>query len=280
MNTIIRVDRDVVRAQRLLNTAAATLAAGVVTDSATEHYRAGFHNPAMFVAPLMSGAVLAATTRAARRPSNGGALHASILGMSVVTGLVGFGFHIANTSRRIGGWRSASNVLYGAPVAAPLAATVAGTLGLIASRINRPGEPSDSAIEGRSAVLVAGLATLGLYGTAAEAGSLHFRGAFQNPFMYAPVVVPPIAATALAGATATRSPRARAVARRLLHFTAWLGIVGVGFHAWGIQRRMGGWRNWRQNVLAGPPLPAPPAFSGLALAGLAAMQLLEHRTKR
>ena len=34
---------------------------------------------------------------------------------------------------------------------------------------------------------------------------------------------------------------------------------------------MGGWRNWSQNVLNGPPLPAPPSFTGLAMAGLAAL---------
>jgi len=38
---------------------------------------------------------------------------------------------------------------------------------------------------------------------------------------------------------------------------------------------MGGWRNWSQNVLNGPPIPAPPSFTGLALAGLAALGLLE-----
>jgi hypothetical protein len=38
---------------------------------------------------------------------------------------------------------------------------------------------------------------------------------------------------------------------------------------------MGGWRNWTQNIQAGPPLPAPPSFSGLALAGLAALRLLQ-----
>jgi hypothetical protein len=37
---------------------------------------------------------------------------------------------------------------------------------------------------------------------------------------------------------------------------------------------MGGWRNWRQNVLVGPPLPAPPAFTALAIAGLASLDLL------
>jgi hypothetical protein len=47
----------------------------------------------------------------------------------------------------------------------------------------------------------------------------------------------------------------------------------MAFHARGIARQMGGWRNWSQNVLAGPPLPAPPGFSALALAGRAALAL-------
>ena len=56
-----------------------------------------------------------------------------------------------------------------------------------------------------------------------------------------------------------------------------MGCAGVLFHAWGIHRAMGGWRNWSQNVLDGPPLPAPPSFTGLAFAGLAAIRLLrEH----
>jgi hypothetical protein len=91
--------------------------------------------------------------------------------------------------------------------------------------------------------------------------------------MYAPVALPPLTAIALATAS-TRSTTARAAAARLLGLTWWLGMAGVGFHAWGVHRRMGGWRNWRQNLLAGPPLPAPPAFTGLALAGLAALELL------
>ena len=37
------------------------------------------------------------------------------------------------------------------------------------------------------------------------------------------------------------------------------------------------WRNWRQNILAGPPIPAPPAFTGLALAGLGALILMRRR---
>jgi hypothetical protein len=160
---------------------------------------------------------------------------------------------------------------------------MAGVLGLVASRVNRAparnDSPPASTVSG-TGLSVAGLASLGLFGTAAEAGALHFRGAFQNPFMYAPVIVPPVTAAALATAARRRSPAARVIARSLLHLTAWLGIAGTGFHAWSIHRRMGGWRNWSQNVLAGAPLPAPPAFSGLALAGLAALHLLEPRAKR
>jgi hypothetical protein len=258
-----------VTAPRLLSAAAATLAGSIGADSATEHYRAGFHNPAMFVGPVMSAALLAVTVRSAVRPGGGGRVETAVLAGSVLTGLVGFGFHLANTSRRVGGWRSSANVFYGAPVAAPLAATMAGLLGKASSL---------AAVDPRRAGVLAGcLATVGLIGAAAEAGALHFRGAFQHPYMYAPVVLPPVTAAALATATFSRSPAARSIAGTLLRLTALLGIAGAGFHARGVHRRMGGWRNVRQNLLAGPPLPAPPAFTGFSLAGLAALNLLGAR---
>jgi hypothetical protein len=47
----------------------------------------------------------------------------------------------------------------------------------------------------------------------------------------------------------------------------------------GIARQMGGWRNWSQNVLSGPPLPAPPSFTALAIAGLAATALAEREAR-
>ena len=60
-----------------------------------------------------------------------------------------------------------------------------------------------------------------------------------------------------------------------MRLLAAMGFAGVGFHAYGVSRNMGGWRNWSQNVLNGPPLPAPPSFAGLALAGLAALGLMK-----
>jgi hypothetical protein len=93
--------------------------------------------------------------------------------------------------------------------------------------------------------------------------------------MYLPVTVPPLAASALAVTALHPTPGRRRLARWLLRLTAAAGVAGVGFHAHGIARSMGGWRNWRQNLLSGPPLPAPPSFTGMALAGLGGLTLLE-----
>ena len=96
---------------------------------------------------------------------------------------------------------------------------------------------------------------------------------------YLPALAPPVAATLLGvSALATTGQRPSRMARWWLKLTAVLGFVGVGFHAYGVSRNMGGWRNWKQNVVDGPPLPAPPSFTGLAWAGLAALGLLrDHK---
>src|SRR5688500_8245915 len=130
------VKRESLKASRLLNTAAATLAASVLTDSTAEHYRAGFHNRAMFIAPTVSAATLATATTSAFAPGGRGVLPRAVFAASVITGLVGFGFHVTNVSRRVGGWNS-SNVFHGAPIAAPLAITMAGLLGIAARRVSR-----------------------------------------------------------------------------------------------------------------------------------------------
>lgn len=109
----------------------------------------------------------------------------------------------------------------------------------------------------------------------AEAGLPHFRGAFNNPAMCAPVTIPPVTAALLAMAAVGPTGQRRPVLRWWLRLTALLGYVGAAFHVRGVARQKGGWCNWSQNVLNGPPVPAPPSFSGLALAGLAALGLME-----
>ena len=123
---------------------------------------------------------------------------------------------------------------------------------------------------------LAWLVSLGLLGTSAEAALLHFRGAYHNPAMVIPVTAPPIAAGLLMQATLD-SDLSHPLARGGLRLVACVGLLGSAFHAYGISRNMGGWRNWSQNILNGPPLPAPPAFTALSIAGLAALSLIERR---
>ena len=168
------------------------------------------------------------------------------------------------------------NLFYGAPLAAPAALSVAGLIGCA-------GVPSQQIIQLKRRVcqvvrqdarsLRSGFSLLG---ASAEAGLLHFRGAFHNPFMWVPVLVPTTAAAMLGLVAASGRYALRTATRVWLRFTAVIGFGGMGFHAFGVRAQMGGWRNWTQNVMDGPPLPAPPSFTALALAGLAALSLIER----
>jgi hypothetical protein len=266
-------------AARQINAGAATLAFSVLADSSLEHFRGGLYNPAMFVAPTVSAATLAAAVTSARQPAMVSRSRQLIFGSAALTGLAGFGFHIYNISRQIGGW-SWGNVFYKAPVGAPMAIHLAGLLGLTASHVANEHEGTDRRLFGIPTGRVLGLGVAGaLFGTAAEAALLHFRGAFHSRYMYLPVTVPPAAALSLSIAVICEAPLAVRVARAMLRTTVLLGFIGVGFHARGVARNMGGWRNWSQNIQAGPPLPAPPSFTGLALVGLAALNLLPKRSR-
>jgi hypothetical protein len=97
--------------------------------------------------------------------------------------------------------------------------------------------------------------------------------------MYVPVIVVPAAAAALAYAGAKQSEPAFKVARGLLNTAGLVGLAGAGFHIFGVHRNMGGWKNWTQMLFQGPPIPAPPSFSGLALAGLGALSLLRDEAE-
>ncbi len=275
-----RLQRDLTRSvSRRLNGSAALLAFAVLADSAVEHYRGSFENRAMYAplgaAALALGASLFGTADGrAQRHLGRDAIYAS----SAATGLAGLGFHAYNILKRSGGL-SWLNLFYAAPIGAPVALTLAGLLGRGAERVRdaKPWRPP-TVLGWPAGRALGAVAAAGLAGTVGEAALLHFRGNFQDPFMVLPVTVPPVAA-GLLGASALRpNRRVTALARWWLRLTALLGFAGVGFHAYGVSRNMGGWRNWSQNILNGPPLPAPPSFTGLALAGLAALSLIEEET--
>lgn len=257
---------------RGLDYGSALLAAAALADSAVEHYRGSFHNRTMMLPLAVAGQAVSAGLHGALDGARGfSATRDTGHAASVVTGLAGFGFHLYNILKRPGGW-SWLNLFYAAPVGAPVALTLAGVLGGLAERLRSGGRAVVyGVLPGR---FIARLVAAGLLGTSVEAGLLHFRGAYHNPAMLIPVTAPPAAAALLAAAAV--SPRWEGPARFALRLLTAIGLAGAGFHAYGVSRNMGGWHNWSQNILNGPPLPAPPAFTALAIAGLAALKLLER----
>ncbi|MDQ3440050.1 MAG: hypothetical protein M3478_06835, partial [Planctomycetota bacterium] len=190
-------------AERRLNAAAATIASSVLADSALEHFRGGLYRPAMFLAPAVSAITVCAGLTGAGRRATAHRFRTRSFAAATVVGVAGFGYHVYNVSRREGGW-SWGNLFYGAPIAAPLALHMAGLLGLIAGSLEMPGSRIRVVLGQRPARPVAALTVMGLFGTSAETALLHFRGAFQDPYMYLPVTLAPAAGAALCDDNAER----------------------------------------------------------------------------
>lgn len=262
-------------AAKKLNRSSALLALSVLADSGMEHYRGSFENRAMYTPLVVSLLSLAAGLHGGM-DSNPAAHRArdAIYLSAAATGVIGNGFHLYNILKRPGGlgW---ANLFYAAPIGAPIAMLLSGALGAAAERLRDEPERDPRLFGMPAGRALALLASVGLIGTVGEAALLHFRGAFHNPAMYAPVAIPPMAAALLAHAALAAPRPERWFTRFWLRCTALLGFAGVGFHTFGVARNMGGWRNWSQNIFSGPPLPAPPSFTALALAGLAALGLRE-----
>ena len=270
------VDRATVTAARRLNRAAGTLAVSVLADSAIEHYRGSFENKAMFT-PLIVSALTLATSVHGTTDSRPFAhsFRDGIYALAAATGLVGTGFHIYNVGKKAGRF-SWQNLFYGAPLGAPFAILLSGLIGFCSERVRNTSRWQIPRIfrlpAGRT---MAAVISAGLLGTTGEAGLLHFRGAFHNPLMILPVTLPPLGAFLMASAAAGPPGRDLRFTRWWLRLLTAMGFAGAALHAYGVSRNMGGWRNWSQNILNGPPIPAPPSFAGLALAGLAALGLME-----
>ncbi|HTW26957.1 MAG TPA: hypothetical protein VME92_07510 [Acetobacteraceae bacterium] len=267
-----------VRAARRLNTAAGVLAASVLADSAVEHYRGSYHNSAMYTPLAVASLALGVSAHGtADRQAGAHWLRDITYGLTAVTGVVGTGFHLYNVTKRPGGF-SWSNLFYGAPLGAPMAILLSGLLGFCSERVRETPPDARPTIFGvHAGRAMAAVSSAGLLGTTGEAWLLHFRGAFHDPFMFLPVTVPPAAAALMAEAAMGPGRRDRWFTRLWLRLTAIVGLAGAGFHVIGVARNMGGWRNWRQNVQNGPPIPAPPSFTGLALAALAALGLMRDQ---
>ena len=252
----------------------AIVAGSVLIDSTIEHYRGSFAHPAM-VLPLVASALsfgINANSSLRRKPSKQDSKAVLCHAGAIAVGLTGLAFHTYNIIKHPGRLRL-NNFFYQAPIGSPAALILAGTLGTAADAL-AAGKTRIGPVPLLSGRLLAGYAALGIAGTTGEAALLHFRGAYHNTAMWLPVTLPPLAALSLARDAIVG--RASPTTTTLLTATAAIGLVGTAFHAFGVSRNMGGWKNWRQNLLVGPPLPAPPAFTGLAIVGLGALLLLRR----
>lgn len=133
----------------------------------------------------------------------------TVYAAAALTGMAGTGFHLFNISKKPSGF-SWQNLFHSAPLRAPMALTLSGATGFLAERVRHTTPGIAPTIGGISAGRVIAAATgLGLLGTVAEAGLLHFRGAYHDPFMYLPVTIPPLTAVLMGNAAVGRTRRRR-----------------------------------------------------------------------
>jgi hypothetical protein len=256
-----------------LLTAAMTLL--LLGDALAGHYRSGFVFRAQY-APFVSGGLLIVTTVVASLAPGVAWANVALSAaawLAVVTGVVGFGFHhYYGLAKKPGGYKWLLHYLmYGAPQLAPLALAVMGVLALIAAR-GLTGGTNFAGESVRAALFV--LVAVALAGAILQSGVLHYRGAFNNPAMYAPLIAPLASVFASVWMACAPGRAASLTLAASLWLTFLTGFVGLGMHLRGFGRQMGGLYLALFNWLEGPPAFAPALFAGLAAVGLVTIYLL------
>ncbi len=247
----------------------AFMTALLLSDAWAGHYRRNFAHLVQY-APFPVGCLLIifalAGTIAPRALVVNRALQCAGW-LAIAGGLAGFGFHhYYGMLRKPGGYRRwLDSLMYGAPPLAPLALALMGALALAARR-GELGQMEVAGLSIGSALLL--MTVVGLCGAIAQAAILHFRGAFNNPLMYAPLTVPILAVLAGIWMLLAPSAPARGTTIGLLWLTFLTGFVGLGMHLRGFDRQMAGLYVPLFNWLQGPPAFAPALFAGLAALGL------------
>jgi hypothetical protein len=253
----------------------ASLTLLIIADAFAGHYRSGFVFRSQY-APFISGGLLVVTALLAglRPDARWANLAFQLAGwLAIVSGLVGFAFHhYYGIAKKPGGYKWLLHYLmYGAPPLAPLALSITGMLALMTAR-GLAGEMTFVGLDLRVALVV--LVAVALAGATLQAAILHYRGAFNNPFMFAPLTVPVLAVAMSIWMIISPDEIVRLVFTILLWLTFLIGFVGLGMHLRGFSRQMGGLYVTIFNWLEGPPAFAPALFTGFAGVGLIAVYFL------
>ena len=105
-------------------------------EAGYNHWMGGYFNKLMFTPAILSPTMVLVHLGAYSRMHTARALEGPLSVVAVVSGLIGFGFHLRNISRRSGGFNW-QNLFYGPPAVAPLQLTGQGILGLLAALFGR-----------------------------------------------------------------------------------------------------------------------------------------------
>jgi hypothetical protein len=247
----------------------------ILADAFAGHYRSGFRFRSQY-APFVSGGLLVMTALAAglKPEARWANLVLQVAAwLAIIFGLIGFGFHhYYGIAKKPGGYKwLLHNLMYGAPQLAPLALTATGALALITAR-GLAKQTSFVGMDVRAALFL--FVAIAISGAILQSGVLHYRGAFNNPAMYAPFAAPLLAVCASLWIVLAPSRAASLGLSILLWLTFLTGSVGLGMHLRGFGRQMGGLYVTVFNWLEGPPVFAPALFSGFAAVGLIAIYFL------
>ncbi len=260
-----------------------------------EHYRGSYSNPVMYTPVILSGALTVASAAAffSRHAAQTWMRYTAAL--TLVDGVVGFGFHIRGVARKPGGWRlPVTNIVMGPPLFAPLLFGTAAYLGVIASYLQRE---EDEGLGSRAVSAARGLtrhdwredirigrfqkhlclvAAVGTLCSGGESWYSHYQDNFKYKVQWSPLVLTPLlAGAALASVWSERCantwlPLASAAAMAN-------GVIGTAYHVRGILRRPGGRKKPLYNTLYGPPIFAPMLFAAAGLLGMMAYLMRRER---
>ena len=282
------------RLQRILSLVAGLSSVLAGLEVGWEHYKGSYSHRVMYTPVLLSGALAAAGVAGALSRTAARTMLRAVSLITIIDGLIGFGFHLRGVHRKPGGWRlPITNIIMGPPVTAPLLFAVSAYLGLIASFLRpeeTPAVPVGSKVPplshafgivpevraGRFQKHLAVATILGTFFSAFEALYSHYKNRFRYKAQWTPILLAPL----IMGSAAAAIPSPWA-ARTLLPFTSLLailnGTIGFFYHSRGVIRRSGGLKLKFYNLMYGPPVFAPLLYSACGFMGILASLMRRER---
>lgn len=264
-------------------------------EVAYEHYKGSYSNPVMYTPVILSGALTAAGISGFFHRSLANTFLRYTSFLTLLDGLIGFGFHIRGVARKPGGWRlPVTNIVMGPPIFAPLLFGTSAYLGVIASYLQREEDHGvrshlvetslslrhprfgDDIRTGRFQKHLCIVCAVGTAAVGAESWYSHYKDNFKLRVQWSPVILAPLMIFA-----ALASVRSKRAANTLLPAASALlmlnGAVGTYYHARGIARRSGGMKKPLYNIIYGPPIFAPMLMAACGMLGALAYLMRRER---